>query len=55
MNLAFSRDASLLLSIGFDPTYSIQVTNWKTEEIVCIRNSGPYLILDVVFDPYNKY
>lgn len=31
------------------------MTNWKTEEIIALRNSGPNPIFDVIINPYNKY
>ena len=34
--------------------YSIQVTNWITNEIVCFINSGFCAIFDVIFNPYDK-
>lgn len=55
LHLAFSRDGSLLLSVGADSQYSIQVTNWKSEDIVAMRNSGQYQIFNAMFNPYNKY
>ena len=30
-DLIFSRDSSLIVSIGIDEFHSIQVTNWKNE------------------------
>jgi hypothetical protein len=30
------------------------VINWRTEEIIAIRNSGPNPIFDLAVDPYNK-
>lgn len=53
--LAFSRDASLLVSVGMDRHFSIQLTAWKTEEVLAMRNSGPAQIFDVQFNPYNRY
>lgn len=54
-DLVFSRDSSLIVSIGIDENYSIQVTNWKTEVIVAFRNSGTFPIYGVIFNPYNRY
>lgn len=44
IHITFSRDrdSSLLISVGVDVQFSIQVMNWKTEEIVGIRNTGSY-------------
>lgn len=53
--LTFSRDASLILSVGMDRYFSLQVTSWKSEEILAVRNSGPSQIFDVQFNPYNRY
>lgn len=55
INLAFSRDGSLLISLGMDSFFSIQVTNWKTEEKIAFKNSSPNPLLDVVVNPYNKH
>ncbi|EGR29518.1 PH domain protein [Ichthyophthirius multifiliis] len=55
VTIAFSQNSSIIVSIGMDINFSIQVTNWKTEEIIALRNSGQYHIFDVCFNPYNKY
>lgn len=34
---------------------SIQVINWRTEETIAIRNSGPNPIFDLAIDPYSKF
>ena len=34
IHLAFSRDASLIVSIGMDKFFSIQITNWKNEDVL---------------------
>lgn len=43
------------MSIGIDNFFSIEVTNWKTEEILAFRNTGNNYILDVVFNRSNIY
>jgi WD40 repeat protein len=35
--------------------FSIQVTSWKNQEVLAFRNTGPFAIFDVSFNPYNKY
>ncbi|KAL4497254.1 hypothetical protein ABPG72_011189 [Tetrahymena utriculariae] len=55
MTFSRDRDSSLLISVGVDVQFSIQVMNWKTEEIVGIRNTGSQQIFDIIFNPYNKY
>lgn len=55
INMAFSKDGSFLVSLGMDQNFSIQVTNWKTEEKIAFKNSSPSPLLDVKFNPYNKY
>ena len=35
--------------------YSIQITDWKSEEILGYRNTSSAPILDIVFNTYNKY
>ena len=55
INMAFSRCGSLLVSIGVDKYLSLQVTDWRSEEIVAFRNTSPSYIVDVVVNPYNKY
>ncbi|KAL4455920.1 hypothetical protein ABPG73_008674 [Tetrahymena malaccensis] len=55
INMAFSNQSSLIVSVGMDINFSLQVTNWKTEEIIALRNSGQYHIFDVCFNPYNRY
>jgi WD40 repeat protein len=55
VNLAFSRCGDLLVSVGVDKYFSLQVTDWKNEEIVAFRNTSPNPIVDVVVNPYDKY
>jgi hypothetical protein len=43
------------MSIGMDKNFSLQVTNWKTEEILAVRNSGNEPIFDMIINPYNNY
>lgn len=31
------------------------MTNWRTEEIIAIRNTGQNPIFDLTINPYNKY
>lgn len=38
--MAFSSQSSLIVSVGMDINFSLQVTNWKTEEVLAVRNSG---------------
>ena len=55
VNMRFSFDGFYLISISADKSYSIQVTNWREEELVCFRNTSHEPVLDLVVDPYNKY
>lgn len=52
--MEFSRDGELLVSIGMDKYFSIQVTNWKTEDIRCFRNQGQEPIFEVKFNPFDS-
>lgn len=54
INMAFSSDGSLIISLGIDTFYSIQVTNWEQEEIIAFKNSSTNTLLDVVINPFNK-
>ena len=40
INMQFSFDGFLLISISVDKVFSIQATNWRNEEIICFRNSS---------------
>jgi WD40 repeat protein len=55
VNMAFSRCGDLLVSVGVDKYFSLQVTDWKNEEIIAFRNTSPHPIVDVVVNPYDKY
>jgi len=55
LHLAFSKDGEFLVSVGYDRYYSIQVTNWMSEEILVFRNTDAAPILDVTFHNYNRY
>jgi len=55
LNAQFSKDGVFLITIGIDLFYSIQITKWKSEEIVAFRNTDRACIFDVVFNPYDKY
>lgn len=55
INLAFSSDGEFLISLGMDKFFSIQVTEWKTEEKIAFRNSSSTPLIDVVVNPTNKY
>lgn len=55
INMAFSRCGHLIVSVGIDNFFSLQVTNWKQEEVVAFRNTSPSRIIDVVVNPYDKY
>jgi len=35
--------------------HSIQISNWKTDEIISFRNLGVAPVFDLVINPYNKY
>jgi WD40 repeat protein len=54
INLAFSADGSLIISIGIDTFYSIQVTNWEQEEVIAFKNSSSNTLIDLVINPFNK-
>lgn len=55
INLTFSSDGALVASVGMDINFSIQITNWQTEEVVALRNSGSQHIFEVKFNPLSRY
>jgi WD40 repeat protein len=55
INMAFSRCGTLVFSVGMDKNFSLQVTDWKLEEIIAFRNSSQNAIIDLVVNPYDKY
>ena len=55
VNLAFSHCGELLVSVGIDKYFSLQVTDWGLEEVVAFRNTSPGPITDLVVNPYDKY
>lgn len=52
--LAVSKCGSYIGSIGMDSNYSVQVTNWITDEIVAFSHTSPLPIFDLMFNPYDK-
>mmetsp|Transcript_9178 Transcript_9178/g.8080 ORF Transcript_9178/g.8080 Transcript_9178/m.8080 type:complete len:293 (+) Transcript_9178:674-1552(+) len=55
LTMSFSHDGVLLASCGFDKFFSIQVTNWKTNEILGFRNSDSAPILELGFHSFDRY
>ena len=55
INLAFSRCGQFIISLGIDKNFSISVQDWKTEEIIAIRNTGSAPIFDIIVNPFNKF
>jgi WD40 repeat protein len=55
MNMAFSYCGSLIVSVGVDELFSLQVTDWAMEEIIAFRNTSKEPIIDVVVHPRDKY
>ena len=54
LHLAFSGDGSLLLSVGMDKAFSLQVFQWKQNRTMAFRNTGLSPIFDIKFNPYDK-
>ena len=54
LHLAFSGDGSVLISIGMDKTFSLQVFQWEQQRTLAFRNTGYYPIFAVKFNPYDK-
>ncbi len=54
MHLAFSGDGELLISIGMDTCFSIQVYQWEQGRTLAFRNTGYFPIFSVKFNPYDK-
>lgn len=47
LKLKFSDDGEYIVSVGMDKYFSIQVTNWKSEDIISVRNQGNEPIFDM--------
>jgi len=43
------------VTVGIDLFFSIQVTKWKSEEIIAFRNTDRSCIFDVLFNPHDRY
>ena len=54
-SLQFSQDGVFLVTIGVDLFFSVQVTRWKSEEIITFRNTDSACIFGVTFNPYDRY
>lgn len=54
LNMQFSKDGVYLITVGIDMFFSVQVTKWKSEEIIAFRNTDRAFIFDVVFNPKDK-
>ena len=49
--LKFSNKGNLLISVSVDSSTSIQVSNWKTGQMVAFRNTTNQKIIDLAIDP----
>lgn len=54
LHLAFSGDGQLLVSVGMDKTFSVQVYQWEQGRTLAFRNTGYFPIFGVRFNPYDK-
>ena len=54
LHLTFSSDGSLLLSIGMDKTFSMQVYQWQQSRTLAFKNTGYNPVFGVRFNPYDK-
>ena len=54
LHLAFSGDGELLVSVGMDKTFSLQVFQWQQGRTLAFRNTGYFPIVGVKFNPYDK-
>ena len=49
----FSADGTLIATIGMDKYNSIQITDWKNQDIYAFRSTSVNPILDLMFNPNN--
>lgn len=53
--LKFSHDGIFIGSIGVDEHFSVQVSEWETGQVVAFRNTSKRPIIDLEFNPRDKY
>jgi hypothetical protein len=54
LKLGVSKCGTYVGSVGMDTNYSVQVTNWITDEVVAFIHTSPLPIFDIMFNPYDK-
>jgi len=54
LHLCFSGDGNLLLSVGMDKTFSLQLFHWQQNRTLTFRNTGTFPIFAVKFNPYDS-
>lgn len=54
LKLCTSKCGRYIASVGMDVTYSLQITNWVTNEVIAFRNTSESPIFDLTFNPYDK-
>jgi hypothetical protein len=51
----FSFDCQLIGSVSVDDFYSLQIMDWSVSEIIAFNNTGREPILDLEFNPQDRY
>ena len=49
----FSSDGSFVATVGMDQYNSLQITDWKNQDIYAFRKTSVNPILDLMFNPQN--
>lgn len=54
LNMAFSYDGFYLISVGLDRCFSIQIADWRSNNVIAHRFTASEPILDIAVNPYDR-